>query len=958
VSENPDWGQIHAQTFDDHQPDYRGRPAGQPKYFPNLAGSVRRPGQKTIVVCVPCYNEKKLELENTLNSLCHLNLNVGFALDIVILMDGVKPIADCASKSSPQCMGQCMGLCTRGFLTKKFGVQWEDFNLDHPDEPARMLQTTIYESIPDVGGRDDMVRTFSGGGSLATDEARISLLIKRKNYRKHNSHQWFMEAFAFELRADYIFCTDCATTFEKDMLMKLVEQLEVDKQTIAVCGTMRVMPPELKKESRKVDWCTRLLVFALYAAAAAAIYFFVANWHRAYRANVCTTALFPSWMPRKFCGPHAMWLSAVVAPVALTAAEAGLELFRAPWKWFLRRVQTYEVESDHPISKAAWDSVGFLPVLPGPCGLYRAKELLSRSKKYFEIVNKPAKDCGLLLANLKIAEDRIPSLLAVFPMPLENQNSPQDQKIREKKPLTRWVRDAVFYFEAEEGLEALVLQRRRWLNGTNCGTLWTLRLLGTIIGSQHSPLRKLGIVLMLLMQVLSIALMSIGVGIFASILFSSTHFVAAQFHQVVQSGVVDSNRLLPVQKPLQDNATIIAAGATAVYMLCYLLFLFVHRVDQGVNKKGQPITFVGWAWAMIIFLNLLVLAMFGTSLALEIGTPPGIVLSNATVYQQDVNPQGYCINPTKNHCVPISKRCGCIGPGCWTKSNTMCGATCENNGDCGAGESCWAGLNLNGHCTDPEVVETKVKCEAERDCHANEKCWKMCHSTRVVTPRCGRTFAEASGTCSEVCPSGMDKDCGAGEKCYGKLDAAACDTGGSRRVLALVGACMYPVLPILLVLLNVPVSKQSFVEATRGVRLMASSFVPFLLFLPTLVAFFPAYAIQRLDDVSWGNRGAGEAEPEGQKQMKKLAWRFAVLTPLCNIGFTVGMCTLIEYGPPHAATRVSYVMMGIVGYAIAIAVLRFVWDLLVTYPCNRGHDMLPSDQSQGRTERLLGGAIQ
>ena len=57
-----------------------------------------------------------------------------------------------------------------------------------------MLQTTIYESTPDAGGRSDMVRTFSGAGSLAdearslaTDEARISLLIKQKNHQKHNS---------------------------------------------------------------------------------------------------------------------------------------------------------------------------------------------------------------------------------------------------------------------------------------------------------------------------------------------------------------------------------------------------------------------------------------------------------------------------------------------------------------------------------------------------------------------------------------------------------------------------------------------------------------------------------------------------------------------------------------------------------------------------------------------------
>ena len=92
------------------------------------------------------------------------------------------------------------------------------------------------------------------------------------------------------------------------------------------------------------------------------------------------------------------------------------EMCRAPSQWLLRCVQTYDFEADHPVSKASWDWLGFLPVLPGPCGVYRYKELKERCDKYFEIVNKRADECGLWLANLKIAEDRIPSMLAVFPM--------------------------------------------------------------------------------------------------------------------------------------------------------------------------------------------------------------------------------------------------------------------------------------------------------------------------------------------------------------------------------------------------------------------------------------------------------------------------------------------------------------------------------------------------------------
>ena len=46
-----------------------------------------------------------------------------------------------------------------------------------------------------------------------------------------------MEAFAKELHAKYIFCTDCSTAFEQDMLRKLVDNLEQNPRT-----TVRARP--------------------------------------------------------------------------------------------------------------------------------------------------------------------------------------------------------------------------------------------------------------------------------------------------------------------------------------------------------------------------------------------------------------------------------------------------------------------------------------------------------------------------------------------------------------------------------------------------------------------------------------------------------------------------------------------------------------------------------------------
>eukprot|EP01047_Picozoa_sp_COSAG01_P003654 COSAG01_NODE_110_length_25904_cov_154.158806_16_plen_1636_part_00 len=161
----------------------------------------------------------------------------------------------------------------------------------------------------------------------------------------------------------------------------------------------------------------------------------------------------------------------------------------------LRHYQVAEFEADGSVSKRVWDFLGFHPVIPGPCGLYRCEQLADkRADEYFKIVENVSQNVTLFLANLKIAEDRIPSLLAVF-YPDATDN----------KFTTHWIGDAVFYFEAELTLKALVLQRRRWLNGTAGGYIHLLTNPGKLICSSKQPVwRKLAVWLMVFKQVAQI----------------------------------------------------------------------------------------------------------------------------------------------------------------------------------------------------------------------------------------------------------------------------------------------------------------------------------------------------------------------------------------------------------------------------------------------------------------------
>eukprot|EP00027_Filamoeba_sp_ATCC50430_P013107 CAMPEP_0168572516 /NCGR_PEP_ID=MMETSP0413-20121227/17981_1 /TAXON_ID=136452 /ORGANISM="Filamoeba nolandi, Strain NC-AS-23-1" /LENGTH=959 /DNA_ID=CAMNT_0008605581 /DNA_START=106 /DNA_END=2981 /DNA_ORIENTATION=+ len=231
--------------------------------------------------------------------------------------------------------------------------------------------------------------------------------------------------------------------------------------------------------------------------------------------------------------------------VCMSAEQQGSE---DSWiEWLYRQAQTYDFESSFSNFMGAFAIFGFLPVVPGPCGLYRWKLMTSEGNHegplrwYFRIVNTPAEDCGLILANLKIAEDRILSYSAVLKTTIETtmQIAP----------------DAEFYFEAETDLELFVKQRRRWINGTFAGYVYMIRnrdliwssqmsvINGTfagyvymirnrdlIWGSQMSAFRKLAVFFLILCQLGIYGIVFVTPAIFLSALYSILFWIFPPEH--------------------------------------------------------------------------------------------------------------------------------------------------------------------------------------------------------------------------------------------------------------------------------------------------------------------------------------------------------------------------------------------------------------------------------------------
>ncbi len=176
--------------------------------------------------------------------------------------------------------------------------------------------------------------------------------------------------------------------------------------------------------------------------------------------------------------------------------------------YILRMTQLYDFEMANAVYNGAFSFGGFMPVIPGPCGLYRATDLLKDSVRdwYFGVVNEEPDKTGIVLGNLRIAEDRILSYASVI--------KAEETKLMAFNPL------AVFYFEAETDLQKFILQRRRWINGSVAGYIYLLfQNYSHFLGWDVFFIRKAYIWILLMCQFLIYFLVSIAPAVSIRILY-------------------------------------------------------------------------------------------------------------------------------------------------------------------------------------------------------------------------------------------------------------------------------------------------------------------------------------------------------------------------------------------------------------------------------------------------------
>lgn len=147
--------------------------------------------------------------------------------------------------------------------------------------------------------------------------------------------------------------------------------------------------------------------------------------------------------------------------------------------------QNFEYKMSNILDKPLESVFGFITVLPGAFSAYRYNAVqndfngVGPLEKYFKGETLHERGAGIFTANMYLAEDRILCFELVAK--------------RHESWLLKYVKSAKAETDVPDHLSELVLQRRRWLNGSFFATIYAQTHIFSIWSSGHSLLRKLAL---------------------------------------------------------------------------------------------------------------------------------------------------------------------------------------------------------------------------------------------------------------------------------------------------------------------------------------------------------------------------------------------------------------------------------------------------------------------------------
>ena len=226
------------------------------------------------------------------------------------------------------------------------------------------VQTMILQRVRKHNNKTELIPIEVSPGI----KLKVSVLIKRDNRRKHNSHEWFLYTFAplycisqymdmtIKQIKKFDFLTDCGTRFHPACLTVAVDELINNDNCMGASGRQRVMSESMQNSS---------------------------------------TATYDSYdtvTVRKNKSPYLGQIK---------------ELFSSSLGFLYRASQCFDYEASISCFNGGFSAAGMLPVVPGPCGMFRQDVILDEGLENLNIKHQRIQQETLRQILLKLRKIQI-----------------------------------------------------------------------------------------------------------------------------------------------------------------------------------------------------------------------------------------------------------------------------------------------------------------------------------------------------------------------------------------------------------------------------------------------------------------------------------------------------------------------------------------------------------------------
>ncbi|RDW91296.1 chitin synthase 1 [Coleophoma crateriformis] len=259
--------------------------------------------------------------------------------------------------------------------------------------------------------------------------------------------------------------------------------------------------------------------------------------------------------------------------------------------------QNFEYKMSNILDKPLESAFGFISVLPGAFSAYRYVALQNDKagngplEKYFAGEKMHGANAGIFTANMYLAEDRILCFELVSK--------------RNCHWILQYVKSATGETDVPDTMSELILQRRRWLNGSFFAAIYSIAHFYQIFRSDHSFLRKFMFLIEFIYQTISMIFSWFGIGNFflvfhilttslgdTDLLSTTGKYLGVVFEWLYLFTLLTCFVLALGNRPQGSNFAYMSMVYFWVFIMIYLMFASIFITVKSIETELKTVGFV------------------------------------------------------------------------------------------------------------------------------------------------------------------------------------------------------------------------------------------------------------------------------------------------------------------------------------------------------------------------------